>query len=231
MSPIQRSLAAGMLAALVWGVSAGAQQGQLVDRVVAVVAGTIVTMTDARAAVDFGFVDAQGAEDPVAVAVEWLVDRQLVLDEAVRYGIAPPEQARVDEEIAAIRVRIGEPQMFAARLAALGLSEDDLRLLVRRHLLVRAYLDRRFDATLAVTENEAQEYYRLRVDQFVRDGRLLLFDEARAAVYEAIVRERRERAVAEWLTGLRRRGDVSVLYGGRHPGPGPVEGPRTPPPL
>lgn len=214
MSLFLRSLAVGTLAALVFGGPASGQQGQLVDRVVAVVAGTIVTMTDARAAVDFGFVDAQGAEDPIAVAVEWLVDRQLVLDEAMRYGLAPPDAARVDEEIATIRARAGEPKTFAARLAALGLSENDLRLLLRRNLLARAYLDRRFDAALAVTENEAQEYYRLRVDQFVRDGRLLLFDEARAAVYEAIVRERRERAVAEWLTGLRRRSDVSVLYGG-----------------
>ncbi len=215
MSLVLRSLAAGTLAALLCAGPAHAQQGQLVDRVVAVVAGTIVTMTDARAAIDFGFVETREAEDPVAVAVEWLVDRQLVLDEAMRYGIAPPERGRVDEEVAATRAKAGEPGDFAARLAALGLSEDDLRLLVRRNLLVRAYLDRRFDAALAVTENEAQEYYRLRVDQFARDGRLLLFDEARVAVYEAIARERRERAVAEWLTGLRRRSDVSVLYGGK----------------
>ncbi len=207
-----------LLAALLASSGLGAarqDRDRPVDRVVAIVSGTIVTMTDALAALDFGFLDAADADDPVAAAVEWLVDRQLVLDEAARYGTPDPEPARVSEVVSGIRARFAGPELFSARLSQLGLSEDDLRLLVRQNLLARSYVERRFDVTLAVTETEAQEYYRLRVDRFVRDGRLRSFEEARSAVYEALTRERRERAVADWLAGLRRRNDVSILYGGR----------------
>ncbi|MEW5983548.1 MAG: hypothetical protein AB1806_14435 [Acidobacteriota bacterium] len=218
MTRIVHLLASGLLVILAIPGATRAQQGQLVDRVVAIVSGTIVTMTDARAALELGFVDAAGADDPVAVAVGWLVDRQLILEEAARYGTAPPEPAQVDEAIEALRSRDATAQAFDDRLTRLGLSEGDLRMLVRHDLLARSYVDRRFDATLAVTENEAQEYYRLRVDRFVREGRLLSFDEARKAVYEALARDRRERALADWLARLRRRAELSILYGGHREG-------------
>lgn len=212
MSPVMRVRVTGLVLALAAVVPLGAQQGQLVDRVVAVVAGTIITMTDARAAVEFAFVETRQAEDPIAVAVGWLVDRQMVLDEAGRYNVAPPARAAVDEALEALRTRDATPEAFAARLARLGLDESSLRVLVRDNLLASAYLDRRFATVMAVTEGEAEEYYRLRVDRFVRDGRPLSFDEARAAVREAITRERRERAVADWLARLRRRTEIHELY-------------------
>lgn len=211
MSTLRVLLVAALLSCPVEAVIARAQQGQLVDRTVAVVSGTIILMTDARAALDLGFVEPAGDEDPVAVAAAWLVDRQLVLDEAARYGTPPPEPRRIEEAVGQIRARWKDPGAFDRRLEALGLSEDDLRLLVRGNLLAATYVDRRFDAATSVTETEAQEYYRLRVDQFVRDGRSLPFDEARDAVYEAIGRERRARAVEDWLVGLRRRSEVNML--------------------
>ena len=45
----------------------------LLDRVLAVVSGTVITLSDARAAADFGFVETRGARDPVAAALKWLI--------------------------------------------------------------------------------------------------------------------------------------------------------------
>ena len=57
-------------------------EAQVIDRVLAVVSGTVILMSDARAAISLGLFDAGKAADPVEAAMRWLIDRQLVLDEA-----------------------------------------------------------------------------------------------------------------------------------------------------
>ena len=61
--------------------AAGVDASELLDRVIAVVSGSVITLSDARTAILFGLVDTRDARDPIAVAMQWLVDRQLVLDE------------------------------------------------------------------------------------------------------------------------------------------------------
>ena len=48
--------------------------------------------------------------------------------------------------------------------------------------------------------------------EFTRDGTLLSFADARAGARAALLAERREAAVREWVAGLRRRIEVNVLY-------------------
>ena len=76
---------------------------EVLDRVIAVVSGTIITLSDARAAIAFGLVDVAGQRDPVATAMEWLVDRQLVLDEVCRYESADLDCVQVDAVFAEVR--------------------------------------------------------------------------------------------------------------------------------
>ena len=64
---------------------------QLIDRVLARVGTSAVTMTDVRAALELGLVETKPGEDRQAVALQRTIERQLVLDEVARF--APPEPA------------------------------------------------------------------------------------------------------------------------------------------
>src|SRR5262245_29227888 len=64
---------------------------ETIDRVLAVAAGQIITLSDVNAARDLGIATPGAAADPVRAVLSQLIDRELVLAEVERY--APPEPA------------------------------------------------------------------------------------------------------------------------------------------
>lgn len=149
-----------------------AAEAEIIDRVLAVVAGQLITLSDVTAARDLGLQTAEGAADPVRGILSKLIDRELIVTEVDRY--APPEPApeAIDRETERIRMRFPSAEAFVAALERSGANEKQLREIVRQDLRIRAYLDQRF----------------------------------------AAAQERRQALMDDWLSGLRRRGDVVDLY-------------------
>jgi len=185
---------------------------ELLDRVIAVVSGTVITLSEARAAVALGLVDTRDASDPIEAAMQWLVDRQLVLDEARRYQAGDTDPALVDRRLAGIRERFPSEGDYRQALVSLGLDESTMRVLVVDTVTVQEYVARRVDAILPATEDELREYFGRHPERFVRDTRPLTFEEAVDDVRGLVDQERRRQAVAAWLERLRRRADVNELY-------------------
>jgi len=123
-----------------------ASAAETIDRVLAVVAGQIITLSDVTAARALGLQSSGDATDPVRVVLSKLMDRELVIAEVERY--APPEPAAdaLDREIDRIRARFPSAEAFAAALAQSGLDERRLREIVRQDLRIRAYEEQRFAA-------------------------------------------------------------------------------------
>jgi len=185
---------------------------ELLDRVIAVVSGSVITLSDARTAIMFGLVDTRDARDPVAVAMQWLVDRQLVLDEVNRFEAPDPNLANVDPVFSEIRKKLAGGKGAAAALASLGLDEDGARRFVRDTVRVQQYLRRRFESILPGTDEELRQYYSANRSRFTSDGRQLTLEQARDLVQESLQESRRIQAIDAWLARLRRRADVYELY-------------------
>ena len=147
-------------------------RAETIDRVLAVVAGQLITLTDVTAARDLGLQPADNAADPVRAVLSKLIDRELILAEVDRYAPPEPTAEAVDREVERIRARFTSADGLASALARSGIDEKHLRETVRQDLRIRAYLDQRF----------------------------------------ASAQERRQTLMDDWLTGLRRRGDVVDLY-------------------
>lgn len=135
-----------IVALLAIGPASRTIQGELIDRVVAVVSGDLILMSDVRAAAALGFVDTAGAADPMRTALTRLIDRALVLDEVSRYLPPEPDADAVDNELRLVRERFATPQAFVAAMTGLGMSDAELREIVRQNLRIRAYVDQRFAA-------------------------------------------------------------------------------------
>ena len=130
----------------VCGLLCGARAAaETIDRVLAVVAGQVITLTDVTAARELGLQSASSA-DPVREILSKLIDRELMLAEVDRYG--PPEPARdaVDRELAGVRARFANASAFEGALARSGIDEQHLRETIRQDLRIRAYLEQRFAA-------------------------------------------------------------------------------------
>jgi peptidyl-prolyl cis-trans isomerase SurA len=195
------ALVAALSVLAAWGTAA-----QIVDRVLAVVDGELVTLSDLRTARALGVVEA--GDDAAAVAQ--LVDRALMVAEVSRY--APPEPARdvVERRLAALRDAVGAAR-FAEVLKLGGLDEESLRRTLRQDLLLDAYVTQRFTATAQPTDGEVETYLAgHRAELTGQGGAPLAGDDAVRAARSRLMAERRSRLVGDWLAGLRRRADISV---------------------
>jgi hypothetical protein len=159
---------------LVTAVLGSVAHAETIDRVLAVVSGQIITLTDVTAARELGLQSAEGAADPVRAILTKLIDRELVLAEVDRYAPQEPTAEAVDRELQRVRARFPSPAALDAVLARSGIDEQHLRETLRQDLRVAAYMDQRFTAP----------------------------------------EDRRQSAIAEWMSGLRRRADVIDLYRG-----------------
>jgi hypothetical protein len=185
---------------------------EVVDRVMAVVAGQAILASDVSVAVALGLVSIEpSSPDAARVALSQLVDRALILVEVERYAPPEPEDGAVTGALEAVRSRFATPAAFAAALARGGLEESHLRERLRQDLRIAAYLDQRFIVTQP-TEEEVAEIYRRELTKFMRDGIPASLDEVRPEIVSAIVDERRTARIEEWVAGLRRRTPVVLYY-------------------
>jgi hypothetical protein len=163
----------GKLVAVVLVACAGVvARGEVIDRVLAVVGGQLITLSDVTAARDLRLVPPEQTADPVRAVLGKLIDRELVLAEVERYAPPEPTAEAVDVEVRRVRARFDSDEAFDAALTRSGMDEKHLRETLRQDLRIRAYLDQRFSAAS----------------------------------------DRRDQALAEWINGLRRRGDIIDLY-------------------
>jgi hypothetical protein len=185
---------------------------QVVDRVIAVVSGSVIMLSDARAALTLGLFDAEDAPDPIASAMRWLIDRRLVLDEAGRGERIAVDAAALGQAVEQVKQRFASGDEYRRALEGLGLDDAGVTRLVRETMVVRQYVEARFESALPATDGELRAYYASHADRFVQQGRQLSFEEALADVTAAVQQELRTQAVSAWMDRLRRRADIREVY-------------------
>jgi len=185
-------------------------QGEVIDRVMAVVAGEIITQSDVEGAMALGLVSTSGA--PLGAALQRLIERALTLREVRRYGPGDPSDQAVEQRLQTIRQQFSAPAAFAQALARSGMDEARLREFVRDEFRIQAYLDARFASPAPLTDEDLMAYYQEHLADFARAGRVLPLTEVRDAVRQRLDAQRRKAMIDDWLAGLRRRADVRELY-------------------
>lgn len=129
---------------MVLGMAAGAR-AEIIDRVMAVVGGQPITLSDVNAVLLFRFVEPpQGTRDPLAYGLERLIERNLMLGEVDRFQPPEPAPVEISLRIEELEQRAGSPAAFERALAVTGSSRDGLRRHVRDDLRIATYLNQRF---------------------------------------------------------------------------------------
>jgi hypothetical protein len=203
---ISRALASAALVATV----ANAARADIVDRVVAVVDGHLITMSDVRTVNALHLLDPSSPASPVETGhdpiVEHLIDRILVLEEVERYAPAPPDDKAIDARLGAIGESNGSAATVEQRLHELGISSAWLRQWATDSLRIRAYVDQRFGNVVQPTDEELEAYLREHQKDFA--GKDANDAAVQSTARTAVVAERRRAVLTEWITGLRRRADI-----------------------
>ena len=180
---------------------------QHLDRVLARIGTEAITQTDVQALLEFGLIDARSATDPAAVQLA--IDRSLTLNEVARFPPSEPPAKEVDQQLAAMKARVGG--RLDAVMQATGLDESRVRSLARDTLRIRSYIQQRFGIKAQVGEDEARKYFDEHRDEFTRNGTPLTFEEAAADARQRAAAVRVQSAIAQWLQDLRGRSDVVLV--------------------
>jgi hypothetical protein len=149
-----RTAAFGAIAPILLSASAASSQtgSEVLDRVLAVAAGEVLTLSDVRASVEFGLVRVPGAGDPFQAVLDQLIERALILSEVGHYVVAEPDSAAIESRIQDVRRSLKTQEAFDLALQMGGMTEGRLRQRLREDLRIEAYLEQRFPPAAQMTE-------------------------------------------------------------------------------
>ena len=137
-------------------VCVSAAHADVIDRLMAVVDGQLITLSDVTAALQFHLVEPPpGTADPVAYTVDRLVERTLVLAEVDRFQPPEPDPIEITIRIDEFERRAGSPAAFDKMLAMTGMTRDRLGRHIRDDLRITTYKHQRFGANTPPAEREA----------------------------------------------------------------------------
>src|SRR5262249_26396776 len=141
-----RWLVAATALLLLFSPTTRAAEDEVIDRVLAVVGGDVIMLSDVTAARDLGLISPGNQADPIREILSRLIDRSLILAEVDRYAPPGPAADAISGELEAVRAGLATSEALAAALARVGLDEPHLRETLRENLRIRAYVAQRFAA-------------------------------------------------------------------------------------
>jgi hypothetical protein len=188
---------------------AGVARADVIDRLLAVVHGHLITLSDVRRVVELGLATSNRSGDVSEAVLSELIDRRLVLEEVERYAPSEPDPGTIAARVNELQQHLDGPPGFEARLAALGVDRSWLEQWVRDDLRLQAYIAQRFAGAMEATDEEIENYFREHAADFVRNGQPLPAGQAQAIARERVMAARREALTTEWLEGLRKRGEIA----------------------
>ena len=156
---------------------------------------------------DLRLLEPSDAADLTGSVLTALIERELVLEEVVRYGAEEPEPDEVDARLATVVARVGGPEALRELLPTVGFTGDDLRQVLQEELRIERYLALRFGSPQP-TEDEVAVYFTDHADDFRIDGVLPSLDAARDEARRRLSKELRQEAIDVWVASLTARADV-----------------------
>ena len=90
--------------------------------------------------------------------LESLIEREVLYQQSQKAGIQVTDQ-KVDDQLAAIKKRFPNEDEFKNALSKMNLSEDEVKMQIKRGLSIRELLDQQITSKIVITEEESKAYY------------------------------------------------------------------------
>jgi hypothetical protein len=140
-------------------------------------------------------------------ALQQLIDQQLLLVEAVRFDIGPPEPARVREAVQQLEQAAGGRAAWEAALQREHLTQPEAEQAVIEHLRADSLLAQRVDQFVIVTRTEVEAAYEQETERF--QGKSL--EEVETVIERELMQQKMTAKRQDYLGRLRARATITVL--------------------
>jgi hypothetical protein len=196
-----------VLAFVVWYLgSAVAHAQEVVDRIVAKVDTDIILLSDVQALQRYQmFVD--GKPETEAQILSRLIDQWIVRSEAKAALFSQPSDAEVERSLDRLKRSFSTPEEFEERKKLSGLTDEDIKRMLRAQLYLSNYLDSRFRASIQIDDKDIENFYQSRIVPRAesRGQTPPTLDAARGFIQEALVQRAINEQSDRWLKESRAR--------------------------
>jgi len=197
----------------------------VLDRVVAVVNNQAILSSDIDNEIRLSVLDPGRGGLGVLTrvrALDQLIGRALIQQQIRQEDLqsADPTPADVDTRIAYIRKEIpacvrqncASDEGWNAFLAAHGLTQGGVEAYVRYRVEILRFIEQRFRQGISISSQEIETYYHdTLLPQYAKGEALPPLDRVSTRIQEILLQQRVNALFDDWLSNLRKQGDIEVL--------------------
>jgi peptidyl-prolyl cis-trans isomerase SurA len=186
-------------------------QAILVDRILAVVDHQPITLSDlqqyeAFLALNNGKKNWEPPDAPSPTVLQQLIDQRLLLEEAERFEVSPPEKADLLKVQDRLVKRFSNPEEFQGTLRRWGLDRESLHRLLEDHLTVERFVDQRIKFFVIIPPAEIQTYYESHREEYKGED----LEEALAQITVQLTDLKAKEKLEAYLKKLRENASIQI---------------------
>jgi peptidyl-prolyl cis-trans isomerase SurA len=197
----------------------------MLDRVVAVVNNQAILSSDIDDEIRLSVLDpSSGGMGQLtrARALDQLIGRTLIQQQIPQEDAqaTEPTQAELDARLSEIRHEIpacmrencASDTGWKAFLAAHGLTQERVESYLRYRILILRFIEQRFRQGISISPEEIQTYYtKTLLPQYAKGEAIPPLEKVSSRIQEILLQQRVNVLFDDWLSNLRKQGDIEVL--------------------
>jgi len=192
-------------------------QPELKDRVMAVVDEDPILASELEKVIALGLVQRHEKEDEVAFRrriLDGLIEERLRFHEIDRFGFEQVPVDLIEKNVAEIRARFPNEEAFRKTLRDLGLTQQALRQLVARQLMVLTHVEEQLGPRVFVSLDDITAYYRnvLTPEMQKRKQPVPPLEDVRDQIRAVLKEQRLNQELDKWTEELRRAADIHIYF-------------------
>lgn len=190
---------------------------RLRDRVMAVVDEDPILASEVERVLALGLAQPRPGEDDTRFRrriLDDLVEQRLRFHEIDRYGFEQVPVDLIEKNVADIRARFPNDEAFRKTLRDLGLTQQALRQLVARQLMVLTHVEEQLGPRVFVSLDDITQYYRTTFTQEMQRQKVPVppLDDVREQIRAVLKEQRLNQELDRWTEDLRRKADIHIYF-------------------
>lgn len=186
--------------------NAATAQSTQIDGIAARIGNDVLTESEVRELQDYQKL-VEGQAQNRAKVMEELVDQWIVQTEALAAKFPQPTTADVTLEFQTLLKQFPSRSDFEARLAQIGMTQDEVRQIIERQLYYIRFLDYRFHAATDVTSQQIELYYQQELGPQLQKRGLSVppLSKVEGQIRQLLTQEEINQKAAQWLEEAKAR--------------------------
>lgn len=174
----------------------------LVDRIVGVIDGEVITYSDLQ--IERIFRLSEGGDIEI---LQWLIDRRLLLREAERFNITETEEdiKKIHQRLEDIKREMGEDRFYKI-LGEYNLKDSNILKIIKEKIVVDRFIDFRINFFVVISDDAIKTYYNYYKNKF--GGKAL--EDVYQQIKVRLLQIESKRKLEDYLDQLRRKAKISI---------------------